>query len=415
MKEKLWRIVEDNKEELLRICSELIQIPSVEKEGVEEIVAYVCRFLEKLNIKYEVHRPVDWTPCIVAELGDGDGKVALLNGHNDVVSPGDVTKWSYDPFCGTITDTQILGRGASDMKCGVGLFLFILEMIVENGLKPKGKIRLHIVHDEEQGGEKGSKWLAENGFADDVDFCIITEPTSYDYVEVGQKGRVRIKLRTHGRMGNGSVTSFVGGSATYDMARILARIQELSALEGEVTDAEKKIVEDSRMVICGSMHRDDVGAAIDHVNVNILRVEGGNGTSAPRECCEAYIALGVPFMITKEMVDAKLHEIIQEEGADCDVEYECWQNGSRTDVDSALVQSVKANAEAVTGRIMYPAYQWATSDAKYYRALGIPAVHFGPANNKGIHSLDEDVEIVDIIKCAKTHFAVLEDLMGFEE
>ena len=85
MKEKLWKLVDDHKEELFQICSELIQIPSVEKEGIEQIVTYVCDFFERLNIKYEVFRPVDWTPCIVAELGKEEGKVALLNGHNDVV------------------------------------------------------------------------------------------------------------------------------------------------------------------------------------------------------------------------------------------------------------------------------------------------------------------------------------------
>ncbi len=403
-KEKLWELVDTHKDELFQICSELIQIPSIEKEGIEEIVQYVCKFLEKMHISYEVLRPVDWTPCIVAELGVEGYKTALLNGHNDVVATGDVTKWNYDPFCGTITDTQILGRGASDMKCGVGVFLFILKMIVEHDLKPKGKIKLHIVHDEEKGGEKGSKWLAEHGYADDVDFCIIGEPTSYDYVEVGQKGGGRLKLRTYGE----------GENAIHAMVKILSRIQEISKLEGTITEREKEIVADSKKVICGSMRRDDVGDAIDHVNVNILNVTGEKGPSGIPEVCEAYIGLGVPFMISREMVDQKLAEIIEESGVSCEVEYLRWQNGSRTDVDSDLVRSAKANAETVTGRTIYPAYQWATSDAKYYRALGIPAIHFGPANNKGIHSYNEDVELIDIIKVAKTHFGILEDLMGFE-
>lgn len=403
-KEKLWELVDTHKDELFQICSELIQIPSIERKGIEEIVEYVCKFLEKLHISYEVLRPVDWTPCIVAELGVEGHKTALLNGHNDVVATGDVTKWNYDPFCGTITDTQILGRGASDMKCGVGVFLFLLKMIVEHDLKPKGKIKLHIVHDEEKGGEKGSKYLAEHGYADDVDFCIIGEPTSYDYVEVGQKGGGRLKLRTYGE----------GENAIHAMVKILSRIQEISKLEGTITAREKEIVADSKKVICGSMHRDDVGDAIDHVNVNILNVTGEKGPSGMPEVCEAYIGLGVPFMISKEMVDQKLAEIIEESGVSCEVEYLRWQNGSRTDVDSDLVKSAKANAETITGRIIYPAYQWATSDAKYYRALGIPAIHFGPANNKGIHSYNEDVELIDIIKVAKTHFGILEDLMGFE-
>lgn len=400
--------------ELFQICSDLIRIPSIERDGIEEIVKYVCEFLKKLNIPYEVLRPVDWTPCIVAELGSEMGKTVVLNGHNDVVAVGDIEKWDYPPFCGSITDTQILGRGASDMKCGVGIFLFILKMMVENDIKIKGKIKLHIVHDEEKGGEKGSKWLAEHGYADDVDFCIITEPTSYDYIEVGQKGSVRLKLKTYGKPVNGSIINYVGESAIHNMVKILSRIQEISKIEGNVTKREKEIIEDSKKVICGSMKRDDVGDAIDHVNVNILNVIGGSGSSITPETCEAYIALGVPFMITREMIDDKLNEIIKHADVTCDVEYLRWQNGSRTDVDSELVQSAKRNAELITGRSMYLAYQWATSDAKYYRQLGIPAIHFGPANNKGIHSYNEDVELIDIIKVVKTHLGVLEDLIGFE-
>lgn len=245
-KEKLWKLVDDHKEELLQICSELIQIPSVDQEGIQKITEYVCSFLDSLHIPYKVLRPVDETPCIVAELGKEGGKVGLLNGHNDVVAPGDLSKWNYDPFCGKITDTQILGRGASDMKCGVGVFLFLLKMIVEQDLKPKGKIKLHIVHDEEKGGEKGSKWLAAHGYADDVDFCIITEPTSYDYVEVGQKGRVRIRLKTYGKPVNNSVINYVGESAIHNMIKVLGRIQEIAKLEGRITDREKEIVADSK-------------------------------------------------------------------------------------------------------------------------------------------------------------------------
>ena len=96
------------------------------------------------------------------------------------------------------------------------------------------------------------------------------------------------------------------------------------------------------------------------------------------------------------------------------MEYLAWQDGASTDSDSPLVRSVRENAEQITGRTIVPAYQWATSDAKYYRYLGIPTIQFGPANSRGIHSYDEDVEIVDIIKCAKTHLAVLEDLIGFD-
>lgn len=413
-KQKLWVLVDGHKDELLNICSDLIRIPSVDPEGIEKIVDYVGRFFDGLGISYEVLRPVDDTPCIVAQMGVEGGPVGIFNGHNDVVETGDVSRWDYDPFCGTITDTQILGRGASDMKCGVGVFLFIAKMIVENHLKLKGKLKFHIVHDEEKGGEKGSLWLTEHGYADDADFCIVTEPTSYNNIEIGQKGSARLRLRTYGKPVNGTIINYVGESAVHNMIKVLSKINELSELEGTVTEAEAAVIADSKYIICKAMGLTDVGPAIDHVNVNISNVTGGSGSTMTAEVCEATVGLGVPFMISRAQVHEKLMAMIREAGVRCDVEYLRWKDGARTDINSELVQTVLENCEYVRERKIWPSYQWATSDAKYYRYLGIPAIQYGPSNNQGIHSYNENVEIIDIVNCAKTHFAVVADLIGFE-
>lgn len=54
------------------------------------------------------------------------------------------------------------------------------------------------------------------------------------------------------------------------------------------------------------------------------------------------------------------------------------------------------NAEEIWGKEVLPAYQWASSDAKYYRELGIPTIQYGPANTPGIHSYNEDVDCEDV-------------------
>ncbi len=60
-KEFLWGLVEKHQDDLLQICSELIQIPSVEWKGIEEIL----RFWTDLGfpIRFCVHGarfPVLW-------------------------------------------------------------------------------------------------------------------------------------------------------------------------------------------------------------------------------------------------------------------------------------------------------------------------------------------------------------------
>jgi acetylornithine deacetylase len=57
---------------------------------------------------------------VVARLqGAGRGRSLILNGHMDVVSPGDTAQWSRDPWGGEIDGDWMYGRGAGDMKAGL--------------------------------------------------------------------------------------------------------------------------------------------------------------------------------------------------------------------------------------------------------------------------------------------------------
>ena len=126
----LVSLMEDRKEELLKLCSDLIKIPSVNPPGeMEAITSFICRYLEEHHISYEVLYPTPTTPNIVATLGRKGGRRLILNGHSDVVPPGNLEKWEFDPFSGEIRDGKIFGRGASDMKCGLAGLLFSMGVL----------------------------------------------------------------------------------------------------------------------------------------------------------------------------------------------------------------------------------------------------------------------------------------------
>ena len=72
---RLKELVEERKEELLDLCCRMIQIPSVNPPGeVEEIVGFICNYLEKHGISWEIIRPTSDTPNIVAKMGNPDGR-----------------------------------------------------------------------------------------------------------------------------------------------------------------------------------------------------------------------------------------------------------------------------------------------------------------------------------------------------
>ena len=57
---------------------------------------------------------------LVGTMGKNEGgRSLILNGHVDIVSAGDESRWQYPPYQGTIVDGRVYGRGALDMKGGL--------------------------------------------------------------------------------------------------------------------------------------------------------------------------------------------------------------------------------------------------------------------------------------------------------
>ena len=88
--------------------------------------------------------------------------------------------------------------------------------------------------------------------------------------------------------------------------------------------------------------------------------------------------------------------------------------GNYTEETEAIVQAIKKNAEKLWGFEVIPAYQWASSDAREYRALGIPTIQYGPSNTEGIHSYNENVDIEDAVNASQIYVLSLCDLMGIQ-
>jgi len=97
------------------------------------------------------------------------------------------------------------------------------------------------------------------------------------------------------------------------------------------------------------------------------------------------------------------------EGVEYELHYKSEANF--TDHEAPIVLAFKKNAEELLGREVIPAYQWASSDARDYRLLGIPTIQFGPSNTVGIHSYNETVQIQDVVTAAKTYIGAICDLM----
>ena len=208
-------------EETIRICQELIRIPSVnygEGKGDEKAVAaYVVESLAEVGITAKTYESAPSRVNVVAKIKGSDSSRPglVVHGHIDVV-PAEAKDWSVDPFSGEIKDGFIWGRGAVDMKNVDAMILAIVRKWTREGYVPPRDIVLAFFADEEAGSEYGSRYMTANhpevfaGCSEAVSevggFSIALKNGKRMYIiETAQKGIHWFKLTAKGTAGHGSM------------------------------------------------------------------------------------------------------------------------------------------------------------------------------------------------------------------
>ena len=141
-----------------------------------------------------------------ARFGTGRPNLAFA-GHTDVVPPGDVKRWRFDPFAAEIADGHLWGRGACDMKGGVAAAVAAaLRFIAKAPFQ--GSLTFLITGDEEGPAINGTVKLLDWALArgERFDHCIVGEPTCVsalgDTMKHGRRGSLNGRLAIHGRQGH---------------------------------------------------------------------------------------------------------------------------------------------------------------------------------------------------------------------
>src|SRR5262249_6934436 len=118
----------------------------------------------------------DNTVGVVA--GMGSGRSLALNGHIDVVPPGDPAQWrKCAPFSGLVDDERVWGRGSTDDKSGVIAHAFAAIALRRAGIRLAGDLIMQSVVGEETGDhECGTTAVLRRGFR--ADAAVVCEPTS---------------------------------------------------------------------------------------------------------------------------------------------------------------------------------------------------------------------------------------------
>jgi len=158
--ESLRRSIAGRREEMARFAAELVAVPTENPPGrsYEAGLSVVARHIQKLGLDSRIEpvpdgngdpkHPRFW---LSSNWGEGD-RAVYFHGHIDVVPAQDPSQ--FEP---RVTEDTVFGRGSTDMKGGLVSMIYAIRALEDSGLRPKGRIELRIVPDEETGGARGSR------------------------------------------------------------------------------------------------------------------------------------------------------------------------------------------------------------------------------------------------------------------
>lgn len=188
------KVVEQNKEQMLKTLKELLQIRSVLDEslmtsehpfgpGIDEALRYMLDVAKKDG--FDTLYDDGFAGHIT--YGENDSDLVGILCHLDVVPEGD--NWTYPPYSATIVGDRIYARGAIDDKGPTVAAYYALKFIKDAGIKLKKQIRLILGTDEETGWRGVAHYFSKHpmpsvGFAPDSSFPLI----------YGEKGRMSFDL-----------------------------------------------------------------------------------------------------------------------------------------------------------------------------------------------------------------------------
>lgn len=420
MYDKLFKTIDDRRDELAELTAELIRFPTINPPGdaYGPCADYLGRRLEKRGFGVEYVR-AEGTPGdtdryprinVIARFdGRSKGQTVHFNSHIDVVEAGE--GWTVDPFAGVIKNGRVYGRGACDMKGGLAASIIAAEAFMDVNPDFPGAIEISGTVDEESGGFGGVAYLAGKGYFSrpKVDHVIIPEPLNKDRICLGHRGVWWAEIETKGEIAHGSMP-FLGDCAVRHMGAVLEAFERdlFPALDLKTT----------RMPVVPE------GARRSTMNIN--SIHGGQtddfrpGLPSPNVPDSCRLTIDRRFLLEEKIDDVKrevtgILDQLKRERKKFDyeirdiMEVQPLMTERDAPVASAIAEGIRAIFDKEPEYVISPG----TYDQKHVARIGhlYDCIAYGPGILDLAHRPDEWVGIDDMVQSAKVMAVGLDILL----
>lgn len=382
-----------DRDQLVSDLSEMIEIPSVNpfdddpRPGFRELemAEFYLDRMSDLGMSVGSREVTPGRPNVWGVIkGKGDGPSLMLSGHLDTVGIENYP----DALQAKIADGRVYGRGACDMKAGLAAYLEVARLIRETDTSLNGDLVITGLADEEH-LMIGSRDIGRHGPW--ADYGIIGEPSDM-VICPAHKGQLGFNIRTFGKAVHSSQPE-KGVNAIESMARVIEAFRGYGA----------ELATRSTHPLCG------------HARSCPGVIRGGTIVSTVPDFCELEVDRRTLPGETTESVIGEYRHLLDALAEDSpDFRYEIA--GPTLDIapldiplDSPIVKSVTRAHEIVLSAEGTVSAFFGSTDAPN---LGFPILVFGPGAIAQAHSINEYVEIEDLVDATKIYLWTALDLLG---
>ncbi|RVX12108.1 Aminoacylase-1 [Vitis vinifera] len=340
----------------------------------------------------------------------------LLNSHTDVV-PVEHHKWTHPPFDAHVDGNgDIYARGSQDMKC-VGLqYLEAIRRLKSSGFQPLRTVYLSFVPDEEIGGHDGAEKFADSDEFKKMNVGIVLDeglasPNENYRAFYAERSPWWLVIRATGAPGH--------GAKLYDntaMENILKSIESVRRFRAAQFDLVKSGLKSEGEVIS--------------VNMVFLKAGTPSPTGFVMNLQPSEAEAGFDIRIPSTADQVSLEKRIAEEWAPAsrNMTFEFKQKVSvydkfgkpvltATDSSNPWWTLLEGAVKKVSEKLGRPEIFPASTDARYFRQLGLPAIGFSPMKNTPIllHDHNEFLNQAEYLRGIEIYESIIKAYASFNE